>query len=92
MVSMARSTIRLEPAICKLMEYSAVMVMIPASRSLTLARMWISPVQSPASAPITRATGSVSQAFTPWVSSTAVTAAPSGKLPSTVRSGKSRIL
>ena len=36
--------------------------------------------------------GSVSHGFTPLVIIVAVKAAPSGKLPSTVRSGKSRIL
>ena len=35
MVLIERSTVRLEPAICRLMENSAVMVMMPASRSRT---------------------------------------------------------
>ena len=86
-----RSTARFEPAICKLMENSAVMVMMPASRSRTCSRTWISPVAAPASAPAAMAASSVSQGSTPRTSNTALTAAPSGKLPSTVRSGKSRM-
>jgi len=50
-VSKLRSTGRLEPAIWRLMENSAVMVMIPASRSRTCSRTWIRPVASPAIAP-----------------------------------------
>ena len=91
MVSVARSMVRLEPAICRLMEKRAVMVMMPASRSRTFSRTWMKPVKRPARAPTPMAMGSVSQGETPFVKRTAVTAAPRGKVPSTPRSGKSRM-
>ena len=91
-VSIARSTARLDPAICKLMENRAVMVMMPARRSRTPSFTWITPVASPAIAPAAIDASIARYGFTPFTRSTAVIAAPSGKLPSTVRSGKSRIL
>ena len=91
MVSVARSTVRLDPAIWRLMENKAVMVMMPASRFRTPSLTWTRPVNSPASAPTSMAMGRVSHALTPLVSRTAVTAAPRGKVPSTPRSGKSKI-
>ena len=89
-VSTARSTVWLEPPMSRLMELRAVMVMIPASRSRTPSRTWMRPVHSPAAAPAAVAHRRVSQGFMPPMSSTVVTAAPRGKLLSTVRSGKSR--
>ena len=91
MVSVPRSTVRLDPAIWRLMENNAVMVMMPASRFRTFSRTWMNPVNSPASAPAPMARGRVSQGSTPLVSSTAVTAAPRGNVPSTPRSGKSNM-
>ena len=91
MVSVARSTVRLDPAICRFTENRAVMVMMPASRFRTFSFTWTTPVKRPARPPTTREMGSVSQALTPLVISTAVTAAPRGKVPSTPRSGKSRM-
>ena len=92
MVSVPRSTVRLEPlAMYRLMENRAVMVMMPASRLRIFSRTWMTPVNRPARAPAAREIGSVSQAFTPRVSKIAVTAAPRGKVPSTPRSGKSRM-
>ena len=92
MVSVPRSTVRLEPlAMYRLMENRAVMVMMPARRFRIFSRTWMNPVNSPARAPAAREMGSVSQAFTPRVSKMAVTAAPRGKVPSTPRSGKSRM-
>ena len=49
------------------------------------------PGTQPAAAPASMASGRVSHACTPFVRSTAVTAAPRGKVPSTPRSGKSRM-
>ena len=91
MVSVPRSTVRLEPAIWRLMEKRAVMVMMPASRLRTFSRTWMKPVNRPARPPTSMAMGRVSQGSTPLVNSTAVTAAPRGKVPSTPRSGKSRM-
>lgn len=64
-VSMLRSIAKLEPAICKLMENNAVMVMIPASKSLTPSFTWIKPVTNPATAPMKSAASSVTKGFTP---------------------------
>ena len=89
MVSTARSTVTLDPASTRLMEDRAVMVMIPASRSRTFSFTWIRPVHRPATAPAPAAHRRVTQGFTPWRRRMAVTAAPRGKLLSTVRSGKS---
>ena len=89
MVSTARSTVTLEPAMSRFTEDSAVMVMMPASRSRTPRRTWIRPVHSPARAPAPAAHSRVSQGSTPPSRRMAVTAAPRGKLLSTVRSGKS---
>ena len=49
-------------------------------------------ITKPAAAPDAKAAKRVKYGFTPLTSSSAVTAAPKGKLPSTVRSGKSSIL
>ena len=80
------------PAILRLIVQRAVIMIIPERRSLTFPFTWISPVQIPARAPAAKAAGSVSQGFTPLLIRAAVTAAPRGKLPSVVRSGKSSIL
>ena len=89
MVSTARSTVTLDPAMSRLMDERAVMVMIPASRSRTPRRTWIRPVHSPAMAPAAAEQSSVAQGSTPFRRRMAVTAAPKGKQLSTVRSGKS---
>ena len=91
MVSVPRSMFRLDPAIWRFTENRAVMVMMPASRFRTPSFTWTTPVKRPASPPTSREMGSVSQALTPRVISTAVTAAPRGNVPSTPRSGKSRM-
>ena len=91
MVSVPRSTVRLEPAIWRLMENRAVWVMMPASRFRMRNFTWMKPVNRPARAPASMARGRVSQALTPLIRRTAVTAAPRGKVPSTPRSGKSRM-
>ena len=91
MVSTLRSTVRLDPAICKLMENRAVMVMMPASRLRTFRHTWTTPVKRPARAPTATAAAKVARGLTPRVSSTAVTAAPRGNVPSTPRSGKSKM-
>ena len=68
--------------------------LIPRPQTQRLARnpKTGTPVQIPARTPIRNDAGSVRYGFTPFVIIVAVSAAPSGKLPSTVRSGKSRIL
>ena len=91
MVSVPRSMVRLDPAICRFTENRAVMVMMPASRFRTFSFTWTRPVKSPARPPTIREAGRVSQGSTPLVISTAVTAAPRGNVPSTPRSGKSRM-
>ena len=90
-MSVPRSMVRLDPAICRFTENRAVMVMMPASRFRTFSFTWTRPVKSPARPPTIREAGRVSQGSTPLVISTAVTAAPRGNVPSTPRSGKSRM-
>ena len=91
-VSFSRAIERFEPAICRFIENKAVIVIIPESRSRTFKRTWINPVTNPARAPTRKDIKRARYGFTPFTSKTAVTAAPKGKLPSTVRSGKSNIL
>ena len=64
------------------------MVRMLASRCRMLNRRLSSAVTEPATAPAKIAARVASQGLTPWTISVAQTAAPSGKLPSTVRSGK----
>ena len=74
------------------------MTMIPDSRSRTLSFTWISPVAQPASAPAKkeRIRAAAGETFpnkgSPFAIPAAVSAAPRGNVPSTDRSGKSRIL
>lgn len=70
-------------------ENSAIIVRIDASRLRILKRTLSMAVTMPAAAPAAMAISAASQALTPAMISTAVTAAPSGNEPSTVRSGKS---
>ena len=90
-VSMLKKGRLARPAMRRLMEYSPVMVMMPLSRSRTRHLTWISPVTSPATAPASVAIRSVSTGCMPFTVRMALTAAPSGKDESTVRSGKSRM-
>ena len=80
------------PAIRRLMEYSAVIIMMPERRSRTFSLTWIRPVMHPASSPAAKLKTKVRAGCTPFKISMAVTAAPIGNVPSTDRSGKSRIL
>jgi len=74
------------------------MTMMPESRSRTFNFTWMRPVIQPAKAPTAKemnnaATGEmVPMKGSPFAIPAAVTAAPRGKVPSTDRSGKSRIL
>ena len=65
---------------------------MPDKRPPTRKRTWITPVIAPASAPAISDAGRLHRGFRPPEIISAVTAAPSGKLESTVISGKSRIL
>lgn len=80
------------PAMCRFMEYSAVITIMPESRSRTCRRTWMRPVTAPAMAPAARDAGRVSSGGKPAEIISAVTAAPSGKVESTDISGKSSIL
>ena len=64
------------------------MVRMLASRCRILKRTLSSAVTSPATPPAATASAVPSHASSPPVIAVATTAAPSGKLPSTVRSGK----
>ncbi|MCY1307754.1 hypothetical protein D9M70_577080 [compost metagenome] len=77
------------PMTRRLTENSAIIVRIEASRLRILKRTLSIAVTMPAAAPATIATQAASHGLTPAMISTAVTAAPSGNDPSTVRSGKS---
>ena len=68
------------------------MTMIPDSRSRTFSLTWISPVTQPATAPKRKERGRAAAGWMkPPAMPVAVKAAPRGKVPSTDRSGKSRI-
>ena len=70
---------RLEvPAILKLMEYRAMLTMIPESRSRTLSFTWIRPVTQPAAAPARKVRGITRIGSTPRTIRAAVTAMPRG--------------
>src|SRR5690606_23977336 len=79
------------PMILRLTEYSAIIIRMPASRSMILSLTLSHPVIAPASAPASVATSVAEKGSQPATISVAATAAPSGKLPSTVRSGKRSI-
>jgi len=88
----SRSSGRLaRPMMRRLMEYSPICVRIPASRPLMLPFVWSSPVTRPATVPATNARAVAASGCIPLTIPTAATAAPVVKLPSTVRSGKSRM-
>ncbi len=76
------------PMTRRLIEYSAIITRMLASRSMIFRRTLSQPVTSPAKAPAAVAASVASQGLTPEEISMAQTAPPSGKLPSTVRSGK----
>jgi hypothetical protein len=73
-------------------EYRAVMVNIEARRWSILSLVVRMPVTMPAKKPAPMAGSRDNQGLIPPVMQTAETAAPNGRLPSTVRSGKSRTL
>ena len=72
----------------RLMEYSAIIIRMLASRSMIFRRTFSQPVMRPAAAPAAVAASVASQGLVPVEMRMAQTAPPSGKLPSTVRSGK----
>jgi hypothetical protein len=76
----------------RLIEYNPVITRIPESSPLILKRVWIIAVMKPAIAPAKNAAGIERNGFTPDIINTEDTAAPVVKLPSTVISGKSKIL
>jgi len=79
------------PMIRRLMEYSAIIVSIEASRFKIPSLVFMYAVTIPASMPAKKAANVDNQGSTPDTIITAVTAAPKGKLPSTVRSGNSKM-
>ena len=76
------------PMMRRLIEYSAIIIRMLASRSMILSLTLSQPVISPATAPAAVAASVATQALVPVEIRMAQTAPPSGKLPSTVRSGK----
>ena len=78
------------PMMRRLIENSAIMVRMLASRCRILKRTLSMAVTRPASAPATTAHPVARYGSRPPTIALAATAAPSGKLPSTVRSGKLR--
>jgi hypothetical protein len=73
-------------------EYRAVMVNMEANRWRILSLVVNMPVTMPARKPAAMAGNKDNQGFIPLLIQTAETAAPKGRLPSTVKSGKSRTL
>lgn len=80
------------PSTTILREVRAVMTMIPERRSVIFSLTWRIPVQTPAAAPARKERMRQNHGSTPFVMAMAVTQHPRGKVPSTERSGKSRIL
>ena len=74
----------------RLIEYRAVMTTIPARSAGTRKRVCTVAVAAPARAPAATAISAAAGNGRPAVMAEAAQAAPRGKLPSTVRSGKSR--
>ena len=74
------------------MEYKAVIVNIPHSRFLILSPTFKNPVNAPAAQPDKNANIKLSHGSIPAAETVIHKAAPSGKVPSTERSGKSKIL
>jgi hypothetical protein len=85
-----KGTLGRPPMILMFIEYRAVMVKIEASKCKSFSLVVSIPVIMPAKNPAPMAGNKDSQGFIPAVMHTAETEAPRGKLPSTVRSGKSR--
>ena len=73
-------------------ESIAVYMMIPQSSGVMRSFTCISPVRTPAAIPAANEITRHSQGSTPWIISTPLSTAPNGNVPSTDRSGKSRIL
>ena len=76
------------PMMRRLMEYSAIIIRMLASKSMILSLTLSQPVMSPATAPAAVAAMVATNGLVPVEIKMAQTAPPSGKLPSTVRSGK----
>jgi len=76
------------PMMRRFTEYSAIIIRMLASRSMILSLTLSQPVTSPAAAPAKVAAMVATNGSVPEAISVAQTAPPSGKLPSTVRSGK----
>ncbi|MNI85205.1 hypothetical protein D3C73_1421780 [compost metagenome] len=74
-----------------LIEYKAIIIRIPESNPLTFPLVCKSPVHAPAAAPPIKAIRQASTGEYPWEIITAAIAPPVAKLPSTVRSGKSKM-
>ena len=72
----------------RFIEYKLTITRILASRAGTLNLVLSNDVARPAHKPAPRAASVARNGFTPFMISTATTAAPRTKLPSTVRSGK----
>ncbi|MPM57637.1 hypothetical protein SDC9_104460 [bioreactor metagenome] len=76
----------------RLTEYSAIIVKIPANKAGIFSLVCRMPVTTPAKAPAMPATKMAVSGLKPLVNNAAATAAPNGKLPSTVKSAISRTL
>lgn len=87
MVSLISGTLG-PPMTRRFTEYRAIIIRMLASRSMILSLTLSQPVSSPATAPAAVAASVASQGLVPVEIRMAQTAPPSGKLPSTVRSGK----
>ena len=72
----------------RLIEYSAIITRMLASSCMMRRRTLSQAVSAPALAPATMAAAVATKGLMPATISAAATAPPSGKLPSTVRSGK----
>ncbi len=82
----------LPSAIRRFIEYSPVITITPENKSLTFSFTFISPVASPASAPASIAPKRHITGFIPLRSMAVETTPPRGKVPSTLKSGKSSML
>ena len=74
------------------MESNAVITRMPHSKGRIFNFTFKSPVTQPASAPTTKENRTHSQGLKPCKMSTPVNTAPNGTVPSTERSGKSKML
>ena len=80
------------PMMRRLTEYSAIITRMLASSCMIRSRTLSQAVSMPARPPASSAAAVAASGFQPATISAAATAPPSGKLPSTVRSGKLMIL